>query len=139
MRYNEDYSVKGDYVPQDPGNHAYFNAALRNGVRLCIYLCIKYDITPANILSHAEGYQQGIASNHSDPTHWWSLHGVTMDVFRNLVERGLAGENVAFNYGPLAGGDPVQVVDEIVEHEDPARVVDEFLERGDPAQLDDEF
>ena len=37
------------------------------------------------ILSHREGHQRGIASNHGDPEHLWAGFGLTMDSFRQAV------------------------------------------------------
>jgi N-acetylmuramoyl-L-alanine amidase len=45
-----------------------------------------YDIAPDNIISHAEGYQKGVASNHADVGHWFPKHGKTMDDLRRDVK-----------------------------------------------------
>ena len=37
------------------------------------------------ILSHAEGYKKGIASNHADVGHWFPMHGKSMNDFRKDV------------------------------------------------------
>lgn len=39
-----------------------------------------------NIISHAEGYKLGLASNHGDPEHLWRFHGLTMNGFRAAVK-----------------------------------------------------
>ena len=62
-----------------------------SAVDLFAYLCEKYDLDPIKqgvIISHAEGYKRGIASNHGDPTHLWSKleTGYTMDGFRKDVK-----------------------------------------------------
>lgn len=62
-----------------------------SAVDLFAYLCKKYDLDPLQdgiIISHAEGYKRGIASNHGDPTHLWSKldMGYTMDGFRKDVK-----------------------------------------------------
>ena len=49
-------------------------------------LCKKFNLQPATIVSHAEAYTKGYASNHADCDHWFSIHGRTMNQFRNLVE-----------------------------------------------------
>ena len=51
----------------------YFSACCENAVALAAYLCQKYHLTEKDIISHKEGYLQGIASNHGDPDHWLSL------------------------------------------------------------------
>ena len=51
-------------------------------------LCQTYRLDPETaIISHAEGYKKGIASNHADPEHLWRGLGLpyTMDTFRKDV------------------------------------------------------
>lgn len=60
-----------------------YNAA----VELFTILCGKFGLEPLGdgvIVSHAEGYQRGIASNHGDPEHLWRQLGMNyaMDGFR---------------------------------------------------------
>lgn len=55
-------------------------------------LCRQFGFTAADITSHYEGYKKGIASNHSDPKHWFDKHGYSMDMFRREVDRKLKGE-----------------------------------------------
>ena len=57
-------------------------------VELFAQLCLEYNLDPLAdgvILSHAEGAQRGIASNHGDPEHIWRVFGLTMDGFRRDV------------------------------------------------------
>ena len=66
-----------------------------SAVELFAYLCEKYDLNPLQdgvIISHAEGYKRGVASNHGDPTHLWSRLGTgyTMDGFRKDVKVAMA-------------------------------------------------
>lgn len=63
-----------------------YNAA----VELFAFLCKKYNLNPLAsgvIVSHAEGYKLGIASNHGDPEHLWRGLNMsyTMDGFRKAV------------------------------------------------------
>lgn len=61
-----------------------YNAA----VELFAYLCKQYNLDPLKdgvIISHAEGYKRGIASNHGDPDHLWKSYGLSMDGFRAAV------------------------------------------------------
>ena len=49
-------------------------------VELFAQLCLEYNLDPLAdgvILSHAEGAQRGIASNHGDPEHIWQVFGLT--------------------------------------------------------------
>ena len=71
-----------------------YNAA----VELFAYLCKKFNLDPLEdgvIISHAEGYKRGIASNHGDPEHLWKGLGMgyTMDTFRQAVRAAMSGEN----------------------------------------------
>lgn len=76
-------------VGYDPGkNQRYFEKIYENAVDLCARLCRDYGLDPLEpgvVLCHAEGFQQGIASNHADVLHWWPRHGVDMDDFRRAV------------------------------------------------------
>lgn len=70
--------------------------AYNSAVGLFAYLCDKYGLNPLkSILSHREGYKQGIASNHGDPEHYWQCLGLdyTMDKFRNDVKLAMKSEN----------------------------------------------
>lgn len=61
-----------------------YNAA----VDLFAELCTKYNLNPlTDIISHREGAEKGIASNHGDPEHLWIglKTGYTMDGFRKDV------------------------------------------------------
>jgi uncharacterized protein YgiM (DUF1202 family) len=49
-------------------------------------LCKQFNLHPATIVSHAEAYKKGYASNHADCDHWFKKHGKTMGDFRKLVE-----------------------------------------------------
>lgn len=63
-------------------------------VELFAMLCRKYNFDPAVdgvIISHKEGHNRGIASNHGDPEHLWSQLGMgyTMDTFRKAVKKAM--------------------------------------------------
>lgn len=67
---------------------AYFSAAYKNAVELAAELCKEFGLDPEkDIISHAEGYAIGIASNHSDVGHWFPKFNKTMNDFRNDVKR----------------------------------------------------
>ena len=69
-------------------NQGYFEKIYENAVDLCAKLCRDYALDPLEpgvVLCHAEGFRQGIASNHADVLHWWPRHGVDMDDFRRAV------------------------------------------------------
>lgn len=59
-------------------------------VWLCKYLCDLYGLTADDIITHCEGHQMGIASNHADVNHWWGKGvwaGYTMDRLREDVRK----------------------------------------------------
>jgi len=60
----------------------YFAAVYKEAVKLCVYLCRKFDLNPEDIIDHSEGYKLGIAGNHADVGHWFKRHGKSMDDFR---------------------------------------------------------
>lgn len=89
-------------------------------VELFAMLCKEYDLNPLGdgvILSHAEGYARGIASNHGDPEHLWRGLGLgyTMDGFRKDVKKAMDGSGVSTGNGKAVypdsnvKGDKVQV------------------------------
>ena len=66
------------------------NKTYEAAVELFAFLCKEYDLNPLAkgvIISHAEGYKLGIASNHGDIEHLWNglNSGFTMDGFRKDV------------------------------------------------------
>lgn len=70
----------------------------QTAVQLFAQLCKEYGLDPLAhgvIISHHEGYLQGIASNHGDPEHLWKGLGLnyTMDGFRRDVKAAMDGTN----------------------------------------------
>ncbi len=68
----------------------------QSAVELFAMLCKKYGLNPTAdgvIISHAEGYKRGIASNHGDPEHLWRGLGLsyTMAGFRKDVKNAMEG------------------------------------------------
>ncbi len=64
--------------------------AYNSAVKLFAELAKEYDLDPLEdgvIISHNEGWERGIASNHGDPEHYWNAVGLgyTMDGFRKDV------------------------------------------------------
>lgn len=62
-----------------------------SAVKLFADLCKQYNLDPLGdgvIISHKEGHERGIASNHGDPEHLWIQLGTkyTMDTFRQDVK-----------------------------------------------------
>ena len=67
----------------------YFGAVYKEAIKLCVYLCRKFDLNTEDIIDHSEGHKLGIAGNHADVSHWFKRHGKTMDDFRADVLTGL--------------------------------------------------
>ncbi len=70
-------------------------------VELFAKLCKEFGLNPLEdgvIISHSEGYQRGIASNHADPEHLWKGIGVsyTMEGFRKEVKNAMIEGTQAF-------------------------------------------
>ena len=89
-------------------NQAYFQNIYNKAVWLCAYVLDQLGITSvtsSNVLSHAEGYKQGIAGNHADVGHWFPEHGKTMDNFREDVKAYIKS-------GKLPYGDEVEAPEE---------------------------
>lgn len=81
----------------------YFSAVYQEAVELFAYLCKQFGLDPLkNIICHAEGYKQGIASNHGDVLYWFSKHRKTMDDFRqdvkSYMEHGQEDEEMRYTY-----------------------------------------
>lgn len=65
-----------------------------SAVELFAMLCKKFNLDPLAdgvVISHKEGHDRGIASNHGDPEHLWSQLGTgyTMDGFRKAVKNAM--------------------------------------------------
>lgn len=80
----------------DLTNENYFNSVYNEAVELFAYLCKQFGLNPiTNIICHSEGYQKGIASNHSDVMHWFPKFDKSMDTFRADVQAKLQSEQPA--------------------------------------------
>lgn len=89
---------------------AYFKNVFERAVKLCAFLCKKYNLNEKDIICHSEGHKKGIASNHSDVMHWFPKHNENMDSFRKAVKRELeGGDEVVTNTKILANGKEISV------------------------------
>jgi len=70
-------------------NEPYFRKVFDNAVALSVFLCKKYNLTEKDIITHCEGHDLGIASNHADVMHWFPKHGESIDSFREAVKKSL--------------------------------------------------
>ncbi len=88
-----DTHISFEICEDDLTDSKYFAAVYQEAVELCAYLCKQYGLTEKDILCHSEGYERGIASNHSDVMHWFPKHGKSMDTFRADVKKLLGGQS----------------------------------------------
>jgi N-acetylmuramoyl-L-alanine amidase len=79
------------YIPEE--HEDYFRKIFQNAIELCVLLCRKFNLTEKDIITHCEGHQMGIASDHADVMHWFPKHGENMDTFREAVRQALEKEN----------------------------------------------
>ena len=82
------------YNPNDAETKAYFDNVYAKAVYLYATILKQVGGKSSEIVSHAEGYKQGIASNHADVGHWFPLHGKTMNVFRSDVQTVMNGGSI---------------------------------------------
>lgn len=81
-----------DYAAARAAAQRTYNTA----VELFAQICAQYGLDPTApgviVVSHAEGYKAGIATNHGDPEHLWRGLGMslTMDGFRKDVKATMA-------------------------------------------------
>ena len=75
---------------------AHAKVTYMSAVELFAYLCLRFNLNPLeDIYSHNEAHDDhGLASDHSDPEHYWDQLGTgyTMDGFRKDVANAMNGE-----------------------------------------------
>ena len=74
--YNPTGHIQIELCEDNLWNEEYFNEVYRVAAEYCAMLCKKFNLQPATIVSHAEAYKKGYASNHADCDHWFSIHGL---------------------------------------------------------------
>ena len=87
-----DCAIQFEICEDNLKNADYCKATFNEAVELCVKLCKEYNINPDMIVSHKEACAMGYASNHGDPEHWWSKHGLTMNLFRKNVKEALEAQ-----------------------------------------------
>ena len=73
----------------------YFEAAFKEAIEYCAYLCKQFGWDSSKICSHAESYARGYGGNHADCDHWLKKFGKSMDWFRSEVQKILDGDKVS--------------------------------------------
>ncbi len=89
------YISGSNFTDSDPvASKAFVIDVYNTAVELYAYLCKQYNLNPlTQIISHAEGYRLGVASNHGDPEHLWRHYGLTMAQFRKDVAAKMGNVN----------------------------------------------
>jgi len=90
----------------DLTDEGYFRKVYQEAVELTAMLCKTYNLNPLSdgvVICHSEGYQRGVASNHSDVMHWFPKFGKSMDTFRADVSKAM-GTTQTKPQAPAAGG-----------------------------------
>lgn len=80
---------------------AYFTKVYNRAVKLCAYLCKRFNLTEKDIICHSDGNRLGIASNHADVMHWFPKHNKSMDSFREAVRKELEGDDEVVETGKM--------------------------------------
>ena len=91
--YNPTGHIQIELCEDDLKNADYFNHVFLIAAEYCAMLCKQFSLSPNTIVSHAEAYKKGYASNHADCDHWFKVQGKTMDDFRALVSSFLSVSN----------------------------------------------
>ena len=110
----------------------YFSRVYREAVELTAYLCRLYALDPLEdgvVICHQEGYQRGVAVNHSDVLHWFPKMGRSMDDFRSDVAAELAQKSEPGSEPEKEDGmNYYQTLDEVPEYYRPT--VEKLVEAG---------
>lgn len=82
------YTGGSSFIDLNPAaSKAHVVAVYNNTVKWAAAMCKKYNFNPmTDIISHKEGHDRGIASNHGDPDHIIKRYGLSMDQFRADVK-----------------------------------------------------
>ena len=92
---NIKYTSGSNFTCKDPLKAMeYVNRTYKVAVKLFAKLCKDYKLDPLKdgvIISHAEGYKRGVASNHGDPDHLWKQFKMELNInkFRQDVAKAM--------------------------------------------------
>lgn len=84
--------ISFEICEDDLSSATYFSQVYAKAVELTAMLCKEYGLNPLAdgvVICHSEGYQRGIANNHSDVMHWFPKFGKSMDTFRADVAKAI--------------------------------------------------
>lgn len=85
--YNPTARIQFEICEDGLTDKKYFEAAFKEAIEFCAYLCKKYNLSVDKISSHRESHLEGYGSNHGDPDHWLKKFGKDMDWFRAEVDK----------------------------------------------------
>lgn len=85
--FNPTARIQFEICEDDLSDKTYFNAAFREAIEFCAYLCKQYSIPIERISSHAEAHNEGYGSNHGDCDYWLKKYGLSMNWFRSEVKK----------------------------------------------------
>lgn len=85
--YNPQARVQFEICEDALTDRAYFDAAFKEAIEFCAYLCKTYGFGVDKISSHRESHLAGYGGNHGDCDHWLKKFGLTMDWFRAEVKK----------------------------------------------------
>jgi hypothetical protein len=93
-------------------NAEYFKVIYGYAIELCVFLCETYGLTAEDIIDHHEGNLLGIASGHGDVSHWFPIHGKSMDTLRADVRQGMEDDmaSVISQIAAAAGKSEAEVI-----------------------------
>lgn len=84
--YNPTAYLQFEICEDNLKDEKYFNAAFKEAIEYCAYLCNMFNLTEKDICSHAEAYDAGYGTNHGDCDNWLKKFGKDMDWFRKQVK-----------------------------------------------------
>lgn len=85
--YNPTAYIQFEILEDNLKNEYYFEAAFKEAIEYCAYLCKMFDLSVDSICSHKEAHDAGYGSGHADCDHWLKKFGKNMDWFRAEVNR----------------------------------------------------
>ena len=135
-----EYTSGADWVETGDGSNTkkHVLSTYNTAVELFAYLCKKFNLNPLGdgvIVSHSEGYKRGIASGHADVEHLWKKFGLSMDKFRQDVNKKLkstSGSNTSSSAGVSNVEKPVNKVEkgftvyEVVKNDNLTVIAEKF-------------
>jgi N-acetylmuramoyl-L-alanine amidase len=90
--YNPTAYIQFEILEDNLKDEGYFNAAFKEAIEYCAYLCKMFNLSVDKICSHKEAGNAGYGSAHGDPDHWLKKFNKDMEWFRSEVKKLLDGK-----------------------------------------------